>query len=290
VSELLLMQVDGLRWAVRTAGRGRPVLFLHGFSGSGRSWAGIAGLGRRFRAIVPDLPGHGGTGWQVDEATASAGSREASRPADDRPRASVERTADDLAHIMARLGATRVDVVGYSLGARVGLRLAIARPEVVRRLVLEAPSAGIADAAARAARVAADAERARLAVTEGIEAFATRWEAQPVLAGEMALAPETRARQAAIRRANTPLGLAASLVYGGQGAMEPLDRRLAAVASPTLVVVGTDDPARARAEVVAAGIPGARLALVDGAGHAPHLERPERFHALVLDFLTETAA
>jgi 2-succinyl-6-hydroxy-2,4-cyclohexadiene-1-carboxylate synthase len=314
MSERLRMRVAGMAWTVRVAGRGRPVLFLHGFSGSGLSWAGIAGLGGRFRAIVPDLPGHGGTGWEVvpardggagnpgvagtldapasvgGGAAGTAADPRATRAPDARPRASIERTADDLAAIVRRLGAERVDVVGYSMGARVALRLAIAHRDLVRRLVLEAPSAGIADAAARAERAAADAERARLAVEEGIEAFAARWEAEPVLAGEATLPAEARARQQAIRRAHTPLGLAASLVYGGQGAMEPLHGRLAHVVAPALVVVGADDPARARAEEVASAIPGARLAVVAGAGHAPHLERAERFHALLLDFLTEAAA
>ncbi len=319
MSERLRMQIAGMRWTVRVAGHGQPVLFLHGFSGSGLSWAAIAGLGSRVRAIVPDLPGHGGTGWQADVAraptavapvaagalhgvtlggaapgaavpgVASAGLPAAAAP-DDRPRTSVERTADDLASLVRRLGAGPVDVVGYSMGARIALRLAVAHPPLVRRLVLEAPSAGIADPAARAERAAADAEWARLAVAEGIEAFAARWAAEPVLAGEAALPATARSRQAAIRRANAPLGLAASLVYGGQGAMEPLHDRLAAITAPTLVVAGAADPARARAEEVAAAIPGARLAVVAGAGHAPHLERPDRFHALVLDFLLETAA
>jgi 2-succinyl-6-hydroxy-2,4-cyclohexadiene-1-carboxylate synthase len=291
VSERLRLQVAGMTWTVRVVGRGHPVLFLHGFSGSGLSWAGIAGLGSRIRAIVPDLPGHGATGWEgsaePDAGTGAAGTGDG--PSDRRPRASVERTADDLAAIVARLGAERVDVVGYSMGARIALRLAVAHPEVVGRLVLEAPSAGIADPAARAERAAADAGRARL-VVEGIEAFATRWEAEPVLAGEAALPADARARQAAIRRSHAPLGLAASLVYAGQGAMEPLHARLAAVTAPTLVVAGADDPARARAEEVAAAIPGARLVLVPGAGHAPHLERPDRFHALLFEFLTEAAA
>ncbi len=104
-----------------------------------------------------------------------------------------------------------------------------------------------------------------------------------------ALPDAERARQQAIRRANDPLGLAASLVHGGQGAMEPLHDRLAGIAVPTLVVIGADDPARGRAEEVAARIPAARLVVIAGAGHAPHLERPDRFHAVALDFLLEAA-
>jgi 2-succinyl-6-hydroxy-2,4-cyclohexadiene-1-carboxylate synthase len=282
------MQIAGMTWAVRVSGRGRPVLFLHGFSGSGLSWAGVGSLGRHVRAIIPDLPGHGATGWEA--AAGPAAATPGDDPPDRRPRASVERTADDLAAIVRRLGAERVDVVGYSMGARIALRLAVDHPEVVGRLVLEAPSAGIADPAARAERAAADAERARLVVGEGIDVFVARWEADPILAGEAALPAGARARQSAIRRSQAPLGLAASLVYGGQGAMEPLHARLAAVAVPTLVIAGVADPARARAEEVAAGIPGARLVLVPGAGHAPHLERPDRFHALLFEFLTEAAA
>lgn len=298
MSERLRMQIEGMPWTVRLTGHGQAVLLLHGFSGSGLSWTGVAGLGERFRAIVPDLPGHGTTGWTEaapvpGDATASArpgASATASAPAGDaRPRTSVERTADDLATIVRRLRAGPAHVVGYSLGARVGLRLAITHPESVARLILEAPSAGIADPAARAARVARDTERARVAVGEGIDVFVARWEAEPVLAGEAALPASVRERQRAIRRSNAPLGLAASLVHGGQGAMEPLHDRLGEVHAPTLVIVGADDPARSRAEEVAAGIPGARLAVVAGAGHAPHLERPHRFHALVLDFLTEAA-
>lgn len=295
MSERIRLLVDGMPWMVRVAGHGPPVLLLHGFSGSGLSWAGLSGLGGRFRALVPDLPGHGMTGWDAIEAaerTEPTDAPPAAAPVehDARPRASVERTADDLARIVGRLGADRPDVVGYSLGARIALRLAIAHPEAVGRLVLEAPSAGIADSSARAERAAADAERARLVVSEGIEAFAASWEAEPVLAGEAALPASVRARQAAIRRANTPLGVAASLVYAGQGAMEPLHDRLGEVRAPTLVVAGAADPALGRSEEVATGIPGARLAIIEGAGHAPHLEHPDRFHAIVLDFLTEPAA
>jgi 2-succinyl-6-hydroxy-2,4-cyclohexadiene-1-carboxylate synthase len=281
------MQLDGMPWTIRVAGRGQPVLFLHGFSGSGLSWAGLAGLGERVRAIVPDLPGHGGTGWEGTDPGLRGGSAAGGRLTDNRARCSVERTADDLAVIARRLGAARFHLVGYSLGARIGLRLAIAHPAAVDRLVLVAPSAGIAEPAARAERVAADTERARLAVAGGIEAFVAAWEAEPVLAGEASLPEAVRTRQRAIRRSNAPLGLAASLVHAGQGAMEPLQGRLGEIRARTLVIAGADDPARARAEEVAANIPGARLALVPRAGHAPHLERPDRFHALVLDFLTE---
>ncbi|OGO56923.1 MAG: 2-succinyl-6-hydroxy-2,4-cyclohexadiene-1-carboxylate synthase [Chloroflexi bacterium RBG_16_72_14] len=266
--------VDGLRWEVRARGEGRPLLLLHGFTGRGTSWGSHAtSLARRFRAIVVDLPGHGRSGF--------------AEPA----RLTVERTADDLAAILARLGAAPAHILGYSLGARVALRLTVAHPAAVDRLVLESPSAGIGSDAERAERRAADEALAARLERDGIADFVTAWERNPVFQTHAALHPAVAARQRAIRLANDPRGLAASLRGAGQGAMEPLFDRLRAVTTPTLVIAGAlDDRGRPRAERVAAGIPGARLAVLDGVGHTPHLEQPARFHRLVLDFLQEVPA
>jgi 2-succinyl-6-hydroxy-2,4-cyclohexadiene-1-carboxylate synthase len=176
------------------------------------------------------------------------------------------------------------------MGARVALRFAISHPARVRSLVLEAPSAGIEDAADRTARRASDEVLARALDRDGIESFMDAWERTPVLAGEARLAPPVRTGLREIRLSHDPAGLAASLRAAGQGAMEPLHGRLAEVTAPTLVVVGGDDPVRDRAAAVAAGVPGARLAVIDGVAHAPHLEAPAAFCRLVLDFLREDHA
>ena len=263
--------IDGLRWEVRARGAGRPLLLLHGFTGRGTSWdPHRAAFARRFRVVTVDLPGHGRSGFAEPS------------------RMTVERTADDLAVILRRLDAVPASVVGYSMGDRIALRLAVAHPSVVNRLVLESPSAGIATAADRDARRVADEALAAKIEREGIADFVTTWERNPVFATHAVLAPALVARQRAIRRSNRPAGLAASLRGAGQGAMEPLFDRLASVAAPTLVAAGAlDATGRSRAEQVAAGIPGARLALLPDAGHTPHLERPAAFRRLVLDFLQE---
>ena len=73
--------------------------------------------------------------------------------------------------------------------------------------------------------------------------------------------------------------------------MEPLHDRLATVASPTLVIAGALDTAgRTRAEAITAAIAHARLEIVEGAGHTPHLEAPRRFRSLTTDFLEEDPA
>ena len=264
------VEIDGLRWSVRVAGSGPALLLLHGFTGSGRSWDELtnAAIAAGCTVIAPDLPGHGGTAWSA-------------------PRATVERTADDVAALLRALGYERAHVVGYSMGARVALRLAIARPARVARLVLEAPSAGIADPAQRLARRDADEALALGLERDGIAPFVDAWERMPVLAGEARVGGGARHSLRALRLGHDPAGLAASLRAAGQGAMEPLHDRLGEISAPTLVIVGANDPVRGRAEAVAAGISGARLAIVPEAGHAPHLEAPAAFIGLVLDFVSE---
>jgi 2-succinyl-6-hydroxy-2,4-cyclohexadiene-1-carboxylate synthase len=182
-------------------------------------------------------------------------------------------------------------VLGYSLGARIALRLAVAHPEVVRRLVLESPSAGLATEEERATRRAADDVLATAIERDGVAAFVAEWERRPVFASHASLPPARAARLRAMRLANDPRGLAASLRGAGQGAMEPLFDRLAAVTAPTLVIAGAlDDRGRPRAQQVARGIPGARLEIIDNAGHTPHEEQPAVFRRLALDFLQEVPA
>lgn len=271
------LTIDGLRWEVRAAGPGgeRPLLLLHGFTGRGTAWGAFPALARRrgLRTITVDLPGHGRSGT-----------------ADDPVRMAVERTADDLAAILARAGAVPAAVLGYSLGARIALRLAIAHPGTVARLVLESPSAGIEAPEAREERRRADDDLAATIERDGIERFVDRWERNPVFVTHERLGARAAARQRAIRLRNDPRGLAQSLRGSGQGRMVPLRDRLAEVTASTLVIAGAQDPARPRAEQVAAGIPGARLALVDGAGHTPHLERPAAFRRLALEFVLEEPA
>ena len=266
------VEVDGLRGEVRARGTGAPLLLLHGFTGRGSSWGRHAtAFARSFRTVVVDLPGHGRTGTPSDPA-----------------RASVERTADDLAAILTRAGLAPSHVLGYSLGARIALRLAIAHPMVVRRLVLESPSAGLATSSERGARRAADDARAERIERDGIDAFVDEWQREPVFASHALLPPARAARLRAERLRNRPAGLAASLRGAGQGTMERLHDRLAEVRAPTLVIAGgLDRTGCARAESVAAGIRGARLAVVTDAGHTPHLETPSSFRSLALDFLKE---
>lgn len=266
--------VDGVRYEVRVGGAGPGLLLLHGFTGRGAAWGPHIHAFRRFATTIQvDLLGHGRSDAPLDPA-----------------RHAVERQAADIAEIVRRVGPTPVDVLSYSFGARIALALALAAPDVVRRLILESPSAGIADPVERRQRRLADETLADEIEYDGIAPFVARWENLPLFASHAGMPPERRRRLHDERLLNRPAGLANSLRGAGQGAMTPLYDRLAEIATPTLVVCGEVDPVRSRAEEVATGIPGAALAIVPGVGHTPHLESPARFRDIVLPFMTAPEA
>jgi 2-succinyl-6-hydroxy-2,4-cyclohexadiene-1-carboxylate synthase len=255
---------------VLDVGEGPPLLLLHGFTGSARSWGEhIDAWSLDHRVIAPDLLGH-------------AGSEAATDPA----RYDLARQAQDLVKLLRLLGATPTAIVGYSMGARLALVTALLRPDIVAGLLLESPSAGIVDPAARAARVEADERLARTLERDGIEAFVDTWEEQPLFASYAALSAERRGQLRSERLRHDPAALAACLRGAGQGVMTPLYDRLPGITAPTLVIAGGRDPVGLeRARIVAAAIPAARLEVVDGAGHTPHLETPGEFARLATEHL-----
>lgn len=262
---------NGATYEIRTAGHGPAVLLLHGFTGRGTDWSPfLRSLHKTGHStVVVDLLGHG-------RSTATDPARHA-----------IGQQAADLADILRLIGAAPAVVVGYSMGARVALHLAVAEPAVVRGLVLESPSAGITDRRERAARVAADAALADVLERDGLDAFLSRWESLPIFAAERRLPPAVQGRIHAARRRNHADGLAASLRGAGQGVMEPLVDRLRTIRTPTLVVVGALDPTGIeRARVVAGRIPSVRVLILPEVGHAPHRESPARFRRLLIEQLT----
>jgi 2-succinyl-6-hydroxy-2,4-cyclohexadiene-1-carboxylate synthase len=239
-------------------GMARPtIVLLHGFTQTGRSWGPtIAALGERYRALAPDLRGHG----------SAAGARPVS----------FATVRDDV----LALAPERFALAGYSMGGRIALAVALAAPDRVARLVLVGARPGLADARERRSRRAADEMLADDIEREGIAAFARRWAALPLFAGQppavAAFAQEERLRQ-------SPAGLAAALRGLGAGVMEPLWERLPELAMPVALVVGERDAKfRAIAERMAAALPRAELHVVPGAGHAVQLEAPEAVAAILL--------
>jgi 2-succinyl-6-hydroxy-2,4-cyclohexadiene-1-carboxylate synthase len=246
------------------------IVLLHGFTGSKESWRPLReALTERRRVLAVDLPGHGGTAASV-------------APAAD----SLAATGDLIERALASLGVSRFALLGYSLGGRIALGLALDHPQHVDRLLLESASAGLADPEERALRRRADEELAERIEQGGIEAFVDRWEAAPLFATQAQLPAALREDLRRRRLACSPAGLAASLRAVGTGVQPWLGERLAELALPVCVVAGAlDEKFRAIGAWMAARMRDARFEIVPEAGHAPHLERPERYREIVERFL-----
>jgi 2-succinyl-6-hydroxy-2,4-cyclohexadiene-1-carboxylate synthase len=172
--------------------------------------------------------------------------------------------------------------VGYSMGGRLCLRLALDRPDLVRGLVLVSASPGIADPAERADRRAADEELAASIERDGVDTFLERWLAQPLFATVPRGAAGVEDRAAG----NTVASLTHALRVLGQGTQEPLWERLGELSMPVLPVAGAFDAKyRDIAQRMASAIgPDTRAAVVPNAGHAIHLEQPAVLAQLLTDF------
>jgi 2-succinyl-6-hydroxy-2,4-cyclohexadiene-1-carboxylate synthase len=165
--------------------------------------------------------------------------------------------------------------VGYSMGGRLCLQLALDRPDLVERLVLVSASPGIADDAERAARRSSDETLAQDIERDGVNAFLDRWLAQPMFASLPADAAGLEERRAA----NTAARLTHQLRALGHGVQPSNWTRLADLAMPVMIAAGAldekyTDLAHRMHECIGAS---AVVYIVDGAGHALHLERPEEF-------------
>lgn len=244
-----------------------PLLLLHGFLGRGADWRAVrAHLDPTWTVRAPDLPGHGGARGGAPDAYTMDGA---------------------AAQVLAGLDAP-ADVVGYSMGGRLALHLAVTRPEAVRRVVVVSGSPGLATEAARAARRALDAERAA-ALAADLPGFLERWGRMPLFAS---LPEALRARLTAERCAGEPAELGRSLAGMGTGAQPSHWDALAGISVPVWAVAGALDPkfVALAHRMAAAGPPGppgpaVEARVVPDAGHNIPAERPAALAALLTDLL-----
>jgi 2-succinyl-6-hydroxy-2,4-cyclohexadiene-1-carboxylate synthase len=238
-------------------GDGPPIVLVHGFTQTGRCWGREASdLATDHEVIRVDAPGHG-------------------------------RSADILAGLRTggRLIADQggeATYLGYSMGARFCLHIALSNPELVRGLVLVSGTAGIEDPEERAQRRDQDERTAARIKAEGLEAFLDAWLAQPLFAG---LSDDKAFRDE--RLENTVTGLMSSLHQAGTGSQDPSWHRLSGLTMPVLVIAGGRDEkftalARRMADEIGAN---ATLALIPDAGHAVHLEQPDAFLRVLRQWL-----
>jgi 3-oxoadipate enol-lactonase len=250
-----------------STGDGGPVLLVHaGICDArmwDRQWSTLAGGRRLLRC---DLAGFGRTPMPPGDAAFAA----------------------DVVELLDRLSLGPATLVGSSLGGRVVLEVAVARPDLVERLVVIAASLPDHDWSAEV-REFGSAEDAALKLGDldaAVEANLRMWVDGPQRQPDE-VDPQLRAFVGEMQRRAFELQLPSIGTAEERLLAEDLDDRLAETSAPTLVMVGTEDVSDmiAIAERLAAEVPGARLERIAGAAHLPSLERPDEFERLLAGFL-----
>jgi 2-succinyl-6-hydroxy-2,4-cyclohexadiene-1-carboxylate synthase len=240
------------------------VLFLHGFMGRAEDWRGIStGLDERLFRIAVDLPGHGASiGMPPDCYTMGGAAR-------------------SVLEVLDGAGVDRATIVGYSMGGRLALYLALRHPDRCAGLFLESASPGLEDARERAARRRADEEKAARLEGGDLRGFLHDWYRQPLFA-PLTRDEELLRRTIGDKGRNEPTELAKSLRGMGTGSQPALWGELPDLRVPAMAVAGRlDEKFVAISHRMASINAGMCPAVVPGAGHNVHAEAPGAYLSLL---------
>ena len=184
--------------------------------------------------------------------------------------------------LLDHLGLEAVDVVGYSMGGRVAMLLAMRHPERVSTLVLESASPGIEGGKERAERARLDDARARAMRAEGLERFLAGWY-QLELFKSLRAHPGFEAMVRERSRGDVQ-ALSRVIAEASPGRQESVWSRLSELSMPTLWLAGQVDARYAAMSQRAAHRSGGEFHLVEGAGHNAHLEAPREVAGAIARF------
>ena len=257
--------VLGFKLHYLEAGRGAPVVLLHGLGGDGSRWApNIAPLARDFHVFALDQIGFG----QSDKPLANY---------------HTGMLAEFLVDFLKAVNIPKASLVGNSMGAGVALYTAVHFPQVVDRIVLADGGGFRAAAGAAPAAPTADALRRRQ-----LQNSVTREETREffkILFHDKSLVTDRMVDDQLAMRLRSAFTITKMQEAGDRGALT--EQEVRSVKAPTLVLWGKYDELAnpAGADRLERTIPGARKIIIDDCGHMPQLEKAEEFNRLVRDFL-----
>lgn len=257
------VDVEGLRLRVRVQGSGRPLLLVMGLGGNIEMWQPLAEELQDFETISFDAPGTGDS--------------------DTPPRPlSIRSLARMSSVLLDKMGHRRSDVLGVSYGGAVAQELAYRHPSRVRRLILAATSFGIGSLPGRPSSLALLATPYRYYSRGHLKSIAPR-----LYGGRIARSPELLDRHAYSRLGHAPSvkGYVWQLAAIASWSSLPFLHRIRV---PVLVLAGDDDPIIrvTNARLMAALIPGAKLHVMEGAGHLFLIDQAQDSARLIREFLT----
>ncbi len=247
----------------------RPaIVFLHGFLGNGNSWDKIIPLvSENYYCITIDLPGHGQT-----------------LPEDDL-HYTMPHCSKLIVRLLDNLGILKFSLVGYSMGGRQSLFMAMNYPERIEKLVMESSSPGLKTNKERIERQKSDEKLAQELENAPLEQFLHKWYSQPLF-DSLRQNQKTFQKLIDKRKKNNPMSLAKSLRFMGTGVSDPLWSKMADLQVPTLLIVGEyDHKFQEIAKDMSTKSNKIAMSSVADAGHNVHLEQSPKYAQILKSFL-----
>ncbi|PIE94383.1 2-succinyl-6-hydroxy-2,4-cyclohexadiene-1-carboxylate synthase [Bacillus fungorum] len=262
--------LQGVSYEYEVVGSGEPLLLLHGFTGSMETWRSfVPSWSEQFQVILVDIVGHGKT-----------------ESPEDVTHYDIRNAAVQMKELLEYLHIEKAHILGYSMGGRLAITMACLYPEYVRSLLLENCTAGLEREEDRKERREKDERIAHKIEREGIRSFVLMWENIPLFETQKSLAQNVQEAVRKERLANNPKGLANSLRGMGTGAQPSWWDELHNLKMPVLLMNGEYDKKFFRIlKNIEKCISHAKFVKIDGAGHAIHVEQPEKFDTIVKGFL-----
>ncbi len=253
------LQIGDIRVRYLDRGTGQAAIFVHGLGGSIESWTdNIDGLSKEIRVIALDLPGFGQS---------------------DKPRMNytIKFYRDFLASFIEQLQ-LRATLVGSSLGGQIAAELAIARPDLVQRLVLISPAGALPASFKGSPALKRYVQVTKAKSVEQVKRALFSVDGKPV--------DDAYARMV-FERLSMPGASAAFLsALVGSARASRLNSRLHKIRAPTLLLWGKEDamiPVKFIDPFVK--MKNCRITMLEGCGHRPHVERPALFNRIITDFM-----
>lgn len=264
------ININGINYAYTRKGTGNPLVLLHGFTGSKDNWQTIIELLQsQFELIAIDLLGHGETDAPSNYQHYS-----------------MANSANNIVTLLQHIGITPFNLLGYSMGGRLALYIAIHYPKCINALVLESASPGLKTESERQQRRNSDNRLADEIESHGIQWFVDYWGGLPLWESQKQLDDSIRDNLRNQRLINDAQGLANSLRGMGTGVQPSLWEDLPTVNVPVKLIVGElDNKFLSINQEMQQLTPNARLSIIPRAGHTTHLENPQGFIDVIQAFL-----
>ncbi|HKI43690.1 MAG TPA: 2-succinyl-6-hydroxy-2,4-cyclohexadiene-1-carboxylate synthase [Balneolales bacterium] len=245
------------------------LVMLHGFMGDSGIFDHLIAVLQAFsNPVTIDLIGHG----QTDAPGNSQ-------------RYELSNQIDDINDLLSQLNLQGTFLLGYSMGGRLALRIALNNNLNLAGLILESTTYGIEDPAVKKDRLRSDQDNADRILND-FHTFVDKWNRNPLFAASQPLKEETQQNLDYIQRRQRPHGLANSLIGFGSASMASVRHQLGHISLPTLLITGQQDVKYSTiGNEMSRHIPDCKHYILAGCGHRVHVDDPNKYVNTIRRFI-----